>query len=100
MFRPCTAACLLGFWVAALAQQPNARPSAPWVRNAVIYEVNTRTFSPSGDFRGIEEQLPRLKQLGVTILWLMPIHPSGQLNKKGTIGSPYAVRDYYAINPD
>ena len=88
--------------VAALssAQQPNARSSADWVKSGVIYEINPRTFSASGDFRGIEAQLPRLQKLGVTILWLMPVHPLGQLKKKGSMGSPYAVRDYYAINPD
>jgi len=88
--------------VAALssAQQPNARSSADWVKSGVIYEINPRTFSPSGDFRSIEAQLPRLQTLGVTILWLMPVHPLGQLKKKGSMGSPYAVRDYYAINPD
>lgn len=83
-----------------LAQPQNARVSADWVKSGVIYEINTRTFSSGGDFRGIEAQLPRLEKLGVTILWLMPIHPSGQLKKKGSIGSPYAVRDYYGINPD
>ncbi len=82
------------------AQQPQARVSAEWVKSAVIYEINTRTFSPNGDFPGIEAQLPRLQKLGVTVLWLMPVHPLGQLKKKGSIGSPYAVRDYYAINPD
>jgi len=70
------------------------------VKSGTIYEIYPRTFSPSGDFRGIEAQLPRLEKLGVTILWLMPIHPLGQLKKKGAIGSTYAVRDYYAINPD
>src|SRR5690242_1584682 len=82
------------------AQQPVARHSADWVRSGVVYEINPRTFSATGDFRGVEAQLPRLEKLGVTILWLMPIHPIGQLKKKGTIGSAYAVRDYYAINPD
>jgi cyclomaltodextrinase len=82
------------------AQQPDARHSADWVKSGVIYEINPRTFSSSGDFRGIEADLPRLRQLGATILWLMPVHPPGQLKKKGSIGSPYAVRDYYAINPD
>lgn len=93
---------LAALFLAALgfAQQPNARPSVDWVKSGVIYEVNPRTFSPSGDFRGIEAQLPRLQKLGVTVLWLMPIHPPGQLKKKGSIGSPYAVRDYYGINPD
>ncbi len=83
-----------------LAQQPDARVSADWVKSGVVYEINPRTFSASGDFRGIEPQLPRLKRLGVTILWLMPINPIGQVKKKGSIGSPYAVRDYMAINPD
>ena len=77
-----------------------ARPSRDWVRDGVIYEVYERDFSPEGNFNGITAQLDRLKNLGVTIIWLMPIHPIGQEKKKGTIGSPYAVRDYYAINPD
>src|SRR5712692_5324303 len=78
----------------------SARPVRDWVRDGVIYEIYPRDFSPEGNFNGITAQLDRLKDLGVTILWLMPIHPIGQENKKGTIGSPYAVRDYYAINPD
>ncbi len=77
-----------------------ARESRAWVRDGVVYEIFPRAFSPEGTFDGITAQLDRLKELGVTILWLMPIHPSGQLKKKGTIGSPYAVRDYYAVNPD
>jgi glycosidase len=82
------------------ADDRQARRSAEWVRSGVIYEIYPRTFSATGDFKGVEAGLPRLEQLGVTILWLMPIHPIGQLNKKGSIGSPYAVRDYDAINPD
>lgn len=85
---------------AAHGDDRTARPSAPWVRSGVVYEINPRTFSASGNFKGVEAGLPHLEQLGVTILWLMPIHPIGQLNKKGNIGSPYAVRDYDAINPD
>ncbi len=80
-------------------QQPPAHPVAEWIRAGVIYEINPRTFSASGDFRGIEQRLDDLRQLGVTILWLMPIHPVGQVKKKGSMGSPYAVQDYYAINP-
>ena len=89
-----------------VAQQPGpdvsketARPARDWVRDGVVYEIYPRAFSASGDFKGITAQLDRLKELGVTILWLMPIHPIGQEKKKGSIGSPYAVRDYYAINP-
>ena len=77
----------------------NARPSPPWARNAVIYEINVRAFSPAGNFQGITSRLDELSKLGVDLLWLMPIHPNGQLKKKGTLGSPYAVRDYYAIEP-
>ena len=65
-----------------------------------MYEIFPRAFSPAGDFNGVTAQLDRLKDLGVTILWLMPIHQTGQDKKKGSIGSPYAVRDYYSINPD
>ncbi|HYK22489.1 MAG TPA: alpha-amylase family glycosyl hydrolase [Pyrinomonadaceae bacterium] len=90
-----------------LAQQPprdvskeSARPVRDWVRDGVIYEIYQRAFSQQGTFNAITARLDDLKDLGVTILWLMPIHPIGQEKKKGTIGSPYAVRDYYAITPD
>jgi glycosidase len=80
--------------------QETARPTRDWVRDGVVYEIYPRAFSPQGNFNGITTRLDDLKSLGVTILWLMPIHPIGQEKKKGSIGSPYAVRDYYAINPD
>lgn len=76
-----------------------SRTSADWIQDGVIYEINTRAFSPAGNFQGIIDRLDDLQRLGATILWLMPIHPNGQLRKKGTLGSPYAVRDYYAIEP-
>ena len=88
------------------AQQPrdfskeNARPSADWVKDAVIYQIFERQFSNKGDFNSITADLDRLQNLGVDVLWLMPIHPLGKLKSKGTIGSPYAVQDFYAINPD
>jgi cyclomaltodextrinase len=85
---------------AADATPASARQSPEWLRDAVIYEVFPRAFSPTGDFKGVTAQLDRLKALGVTVLWLMPIHPMGKLKAKGTLGSPYAVRDYDAINPD
>jgi len=90
-----------------LAQQPardfskeNARQSPDWIKDAVIYEIFPRQYSQKGDFNSITNDLDRLKNLGVTVLWLMPIHPVGKLKAKGTIGSPYAVQDFYAINPD
>lgn len=71
-----------------------------WSRNATIYQVNTRQFSEEGTFAAVERELPRLRELGVDILWLMPIHPIGEQNRKGTLGSPYSVRDYYGVNPE
>ena len=76
----------------------HARPSADWVRNAVIYEVYLRSFSKEGTFKGLQKRLPELKALGATVLWLMPIQPVGELGRKGKLGSPYAVQDYYGIN--
>src|ERR1044072_4588737 len=72
-----------------------ARVVPQWASDGVIYEIFPRAFSASGDFNGITARLDELKNLGVNILWLMPIHPVGQEKKKGSIGSPYAVRDYY-----
>ena len=77
-----------------------ARTSPDWVKDAVIYEIFPRQFSQKGDFNSITAELDRLKNLGVTVLWLMPIHPIGKEKSKGTIGSPYAVKDFYAINSD
>ena len=71
-----------------------------WLPGAVIYEVFPRDFSPTGDLRGVTADLDRLQQLGVDVVWLMPIHPIGRVKRKGTLGSPYAVRDYYAVNSD
>src|ERR1700745_286982 len=80
--------------------QNAARPVRDGGGDGVIYEIYPRAFSQQGNFNAITARLDELKDLGVTILWLMPIHPIGQEKKKGTIGSPYAVRDYYGINPD
>jgi glycosidase len=78
----------------------NARPTPEWIRESVVYEVFPRQFSPGGDLAGITGRLDELKALGVDVLWLMPIHPVGRLKAKGSVGSPYAVRDYYGVNPD
>jgi 1,4-alpha-glucan branching enzyme len=71
-----------------------------WARDAVLYQINTRQFTREGTFRAAQRELPRLKALGVDILWLMPIHPIGEKNRKGTLGSPYSVKDYYGVNPE
>lgn len=78
----------------------SALKSPDWLRHAVLYEVFPRNFSASGDFNGITARLDELQDLGVDMLWLMPIHPLGEKLKKGTLGSPYCVRDFYAVNPD
>ena len=76
-------------------------PNIPdWHKNATIYEVNLRHFTPEGTFKAFQGHLPRLKELGIDILWLMPIHPISKKNRKGELGSPYAVGDYYGVNPD
>ena len=71
-----------------------------WSRNATIYEVNIRQYTPEGTFKAFSEQIPRLKKMGVDILWLMPINPIGEKNRKGKLGSYYSVRDYKGINPE
>lgn len=71
-----------------------------WSKNAAIYQINTRQFTKEGTFRAAEDHLPRLKELGVDILWLMPIHEIGKRNRKGSLGSPYAVKNYYSVNPE
>ncbi len=71
-----------------------------WSRNAVIYEVNLRQYTDSGNITSFARELPRLKELGVDILWFMPIHPISELNRKGELGSYYAVKDYKAFNPE
>lgn len=74
--------------------------NAPWTADAVLYQLNTRQFTPEGTFKAAQQQLPRLAAMGVDIIWLMPIHPIGVENRKGSLGSPYAVRDYRAVNPE
>lgn len=71
-----------------------------WSKDAVIYQVNTRQFSEAGTFDGVTEKLPHIAGLGASIVWLMPIHPIGEKNRKGELGSPYAVKDYFAVNTE
>ncbi len=71
-----------------------------WVKNATLYELNIRQFSQEGTFSAVEKQLSRLKKLGIDIIWLMPIHPIGELHRKGRLGSYYSVQNYLKINPE
>lgn len=73
--------------------------SAPtWSKSVTMYEVNIRQFTEEGTFNAFSEHLPRLKKLGVGIIWLMPIHSIGELNRKEPLGSYYSVKDYKSIN--
>lgn len=74
--------------------------SPDWSKDAVIYQINTRQYSQTGDFKSVEADLPRIRSLGVDILWFMPIHPIGEAKRKGSLGSPYAVKDFQAVNPE
>ena len=70
------------------------------VRSLVIYQVFPRNHGPQGTLADVTADLPRIAALGVDVLYLMPIHPIGELGRKGTLGSPYAIRDYRTINPE
>ena len=91
----------LGFVLSSCGSAPEA-PAAhrDWVYGSVVYEMNVRQQSAEGSFAAAEARLPFLKELGVDIIWLMPIHPIGEKGRKGTLGSYYAIRDYRAINPE
>jgi hypothetical protein len=69
-------------------------------RHLVIYEVYVRNHGPNGTFNDVTADLERLRSMGVDIVWFMPIHPIGQLNKKGSLGCPYSISDYRAVNPE
>ncbi len=70
------------------------------LRNQVMYQIFVRNFTKEGTFKAIIPSLDRIKALGVDIIWFAPIHPIGKLNRKGTLGSPYANMDYRSINPE
>lgn len=75
-------------------------PHLPWTRQSVLYQVNVRQYSAAGTLAAVQADLPRLKALGVDILWVMPWQPIGRLNRKGTLGSYYSISDYTAVNPE
>lgn len=78
----------------------NSMPSPSWARSAIMYEVYLRSFSKDGTIQSLIKKLPELKDFGIDIIWLMPIHLIGHLKRKGPLGSPYAIRDFYRINPE
>jgi len=78
---------------------PNSQITPVSAHNKVIYELNVRNYSTQG-FNGVKNDLQRLKDLGVDIIWLMPIHPIGTEKREGSLGSPYSIKDYKAVNPE
>ena len=73
---------------------------ADWITNTNVYEVNIRQYTNKGTFNAFAESLPRLKDIGVEVLWIMPIHPIGKTNRKGTLGSYYSIADFKGVNPE
>ena len=71
-----------------------------WHKNATIYEVNVRQFTPEGTFNAFLPHIDRIHNMGIDILWFMPIHPIGEVNRKGGLGSYYSVKDYKGVNPE
>jgi glycosidase len=86
--------------IPVMAQTRSEVVHPAWTKNATIYEANIRQHSKEGSFQKFEEYLPELKKMGVKVIWLMPINPIGEKNRKGTLGSYYAVRDYRGVNPE
>jgi cyclomaltodextrinase len=78
----------------------SAQTHQDWSYNKTIYEVNVRQYTEAGTFTAFETHLERLQELRAGILWFMPIHPIGEKNRLGSLGSYYSVRDYFAVNPE
>ncbi|AHC16151.1 alpha-amylase family glycosyl hydrolase [Salinispira pacifica] len=105
------AAVLLIFSGCATSLPPAAEGSRPsdvvqetrlepeWIQEGLVYELFVRDFTPEGTFRAVIPRLEEIRELGVETIWLMPIHPIGQEERKGRLGSPYSIRDYYAVDP-
>ncbi|MCF6359962.1 MAG: alpha-glucosidase C-terminal domain-containing protein [Cyclobacteriaceae bacterium] len=83
-----------------VVEMPKFENPKEWSKDAIIYEVNIRQYTSEGTINAFAEHLPQLDSLGVDILWLMPIFPIGEENRKGGMGSAYSVKDYRAVNPD
>lgn len=100
---------VVGLWTFPTAQalSPRATPSATAsmhhsvsVDSVRLYQIYIRNFSPQGNLQGVIAGLQRIRDLGCNTLWLMPVHPVGVVNRKGTFGSPYSVQNYRLINPE
>lgn len=76
-----------------------AKDTSKGLRSSFIYQIFVRDYSKSGDFKGVTRDLGRIKGLGADIIHLLPIHPIGKVNRKGSMGSPYAIKDYTRVDP-
>ncbi|MCB0641715.1 MAG: alpha-amylase, partial [Phaeodactylibacter sp.] len=84
----------------SMEEQTTDTADMDWIKKANIYEVNIRQYTPEGTFNAFAQHLPRLQDMGVKILWFMPIYPISEKNRKGTLGSYYAVSDFTSVNPN
>jgi glycosidase len=80
--------------------QSTIKTPPEWSKASTIYEVNLRQYTHSGTIKEFTTHLPRLKQMGIDILWFMPVQPIGLEKRKGTLGSYYSIKDYTAVNPE
>lgn len=94
-----TAILMFSSFISVFAKPYTNITPPDWSYNKNIYEVNLRQFTPSGTIKEFRTHLPRLKDMGVGILWFMPIHPIGELNRKGGWGSYYSIKDYLGLDP-
>ncbi len=102
---------IFSFWFSSLfflfvissnipAQKETTVVHPEWSKNASIYEVNIRQYTPEGTFKAFQKHIPEIKKMGIGIIWIMPVNPIGEKNRKGSLGSYYSVKDYKAINPE
>ncbi|MGE0353411.1 MAG: alpha-amylase family glycosyl hydrolase [Gemmatimonadales bacterium] len=104
LHRLAAGAMLCALWAGSavparlLPAQAPAAPDTSWVARSALYEIFVQDFSPAGNLQGVIRGLDRVEAAGADVVWLMPIHPVGVENRKGTLGSRYAVRDYLAID--
>lgn len=84
----------------AVANTEELRYAPEWTKDTIMYEVNIRQYTEEGTFNAFAEHLPTLKDMGVTVLWIMPIHPISVTNRSGVLGSYYSITDYCAVNPE
>ncbi|HJP62797.1 MAG TPA: alpha-amylase family glycosyl hydrolase [Mucilaginibacter sp.] len=93
--------CLSLVYTSSFAQKSKTIDGHPaWIMQGNIYEVNVRQYTKEGTFKAFARSLDRLKQMGVQTIWFMPINPISKVDRKGSLGSYYAVSNYTAINPE